>query len=106
MIRMVPDEDLAEYHAWRKAAKVWRTFAELTQDEVADKLGVSKSTISELERGSRKRIPPRSMIEDMEKLYHVPNHELLRAAGYIQEQPEDELEEKVRDILRRLLGNQ
>ena len=49
--------------------KALRTNANLSQDEVADKLGISKYTVQNYE--SAKTFPDAQMIKKIEKLYHV-----------------------------------
>jgi len=53
-----------------KPLKLMRIFHELTQKELADKLGISKSHLSEIEAG--KKIPTIALLNRYTEIFEVP----------------------------------
>ncbi len=73
------------YESFRMRLRALRTERGLTQSELADRVGVSFSTISEIERGQRIDVPPRAFVTDLEEALNLEQHDLLVAAGYAPE---------------------
>ncbi len=62
-----------------EALKAWRTAAGLTQEYVAEALGVSRQAVSKWENGASE--PSTANLMALSKLYGLPVDELLRPAG-------------------------
>lgn len=61
--------------------KLWRIRAELLQTEVADRVGVHSTSVSQWERGHRADVPDRDLVEALDTALGA-NGAILRAAGY------------------------
>lgn len=73
------------YESFRMRLRALRIERGLTQSELADRVGVSFSTISEIERGQRVDVPPRGFVTDLEEALSLEHRDLLVAAGYAPE---------------------
>lgn len=74
----------------------------LTQSELANQVGVSFSTISEIERGARIDVPPRGFVIELEAALSLDNRSLLAAAGYAPEADLASLPEAAREEVQQM----
>ena len=63
------------------ALKVARIRAGIFQNQLAEKLGVHSTSVSQWERGDRADVPSRDIVETLERVLEA-NGELLKACGY------------------------
>jgi transcriptional regulator with XRE-family HTH domain len=85
------------YESFRMRLRALRVERGLTQSDLADRVGVSFSTISEIERGQRIDVPSRSFVVDLETALDLEQRDLLVAAGYAPEANLAALPESVRE---------
>ena len=58
-----------------EALKTMRVFHDLTQKDLADRLGISKSYLSEIENG--KKVPALNLLEQYADIFEVPLSSIL-----------------------------
>ena len=58
-----------------KALRLIRVFHDLNQKDLADKLGISNSYLSEIESG--KKTPTLEVIEKYSEVFHIPSSSIL-----------------------------
>lgn len=74
-------EETSAYDAFRKKVRFFRQQAGMSQQALATQMGVSVSTISEMERGSKVRIPKQPFVYTMDRVLGADGA-LMEAAGY------------------------
>lgn len=68
--------------AWQDELRAARAKADMNLEELGERVGLHKTTISKYERGTMQRPPEVGTLEMLEDELGVTDHAIVRAAGY------------------------
>jgi transcriptional regulator with XRE-family HTH domain len=71
-----------DYDRFRKRLRFLRKKADISQQKLADLIGISISTVSETERGVKTKVPKRADVAEYGRVLNDKDNSLLKAAGY------------------------
>lgn len=85
-----------------RALKLLRTFHQLSQTELAQRLGISNSYLSEIESGNKR--PGLDLLEKYSSLFKIPVSSILLFSENLNEnRPSEKIREKAADKILRIL---
>ncbi len=85
-----------------RALKLLRTFHQLNQTELAQRLGISNSYLSEIESGNKK--PGLDLLEKYSSVFKIPVSSILLFSEKLEDnRPSEKLREKAADKILRIL---